>query len=227
VVSFVSGRISEAAGSYMIQSVDSFSFGLRFINWSLLDLFKVAFNKGYAGTFDYANRIVIDSGAQVLKRPENEWEWDAWNEKNAVSYEIATSRQSRDRIFDDMQRDLMQKFPFKATVERQKRPVLLLIKRNAASLPPAQGKEKSLLILKDSIILKNVPVANLVRVMNQQYQALLPPVIDETGISVNIDAVIEAGLDDPFQLRAALHKVGLDLISAERECDMLVISKRI
>ena len=227
IVSSLSGRLKESSKSYTIVTSDTASYGLRFINYSLLGLYQIALGKGVQSEFDYSNRLQIDSTARSLLRPLQESELDKWKEHNVFSYEVRAHPAWKEKIFEKMQRDLLVGSNYNVRIEKQKRQVLLLVKLDARPLTAFPSIKSELSFRGDSIILQNCKLDRFVRRMNAYYQDLLPPIFDATGISHPITLIIHSSIENLVKLKAALQRCGFDLVTGEREVEMLVISKRI
>jgi thiol-disulfide isomerase/thioredoxin len=140
---------------------------------------------------------------------------------------IPASEVSKDRIMKLMQEDLKRVFKFNVSLETRKLPVLKLVADYSAvkALQSKGGKEyysPGTHIAGYTFI--NVPVRYLVGSLGFYLSDHNTPLIDETGITGNIDFKIEADMTNLEEIRMALRKQGLDLIWSEKEMKVLVIS---
>src|SRR5690606_32945754 len=75
------------------------------------------------------------------------------------------------------------------------------------------------------IILQNQPPAVLIHYLNLAEATVNKPVVDQTGISGNIDIDMDFSQTDISKLRDALSKHGLDLVEKPACVKMIVFSE--
>jgi hypothetical protein len=106
-------------------------------------------------------------------------------------------------------------------------PCWLLVK-TAAGPPPSQSRPFTQWYSAEhpATILKNVPLSKLLNAFNTQLLGLplKPVVLDETGITHNIDMERTAPLTDIPQVKKQLNKYGLDLVPAHRQLEVFVLT---
>lgn len=177
------------------------------------------------------NRILLESN--TLSRYINpSANWNEWARNNSYCYEITAPLLMPDStICHFMLQDLNRYLGINARKEKRKITCWALINNSAGKkyfitqggepLEKLQDKDTSYLYL------KNKPLSRLVEALNSQLpgKPLHPIVLDETGITGNVD--LELQLNDIQNLPATakeLRRYGLDIIPVVRELEILVIT---
>lgn len=148
------------------------------------------------------------------------------NNKNLFCYslDIPATISSKQRMQQIMQHDLENYFGFSAKIEERKYPVLRLIASEKAkeAIKTKGGKQKmSFVIPKVDWIGTNIPFAFFKHLLDNFNHS---DIVDETGITGNIDIEINCVLVNTDDLKKGLQKLGFDLIPGERTRKVLVIS---
>ncbi len=127
-----------------------------------------------------------------------------------------------------MQRDLQNYFGFDVTVELRMMPCWELVASNIAKekLKTKGGRPKFDGDYLSGFRLTNQPVFHIIKSLWAMHQ-LGPPFMDRTGISNNIDFVMESGTFDLNDALECLRKNGLDLVKNEKEMKVIVIRNRV
>lgn len=220
-----------------IQTRDSINgtFRKTFYNRSVLDIYRTAFV-----VFEKRienKRVLVESNLKEWFRSRdylNERdEFDSWSENHTFSYELQGPLSSETKWKDKMQKDVNLFFGDLLGIvgEWQKRRFKSLI----------LVKEESILSKSSSLINEYVNNADIFRITNYSFIEVLNymnsklenmnahlPFIDETGIDKNmkIDFQLNGDIRDIGLLRRQLKNYGLNVIEAEREIDVFVISDK-
>jgi len=146
--------------------------------------------------------------------------------QNIYSYSLIMPKQgcTVERMEAAMRRDLQTYFGYTAVIETRKCPYLKLIARPGGKEklqtkggPPFwQGTPKSA-----SFTARNYPFKNLLDIIRSSLRSNV--VIDETGITGNIDISMDCIPCNPENIRKSLKVLGLELVPAEKEMKVLVI----
>lgn len=132
--------------------------------------------------------------------------------------------QNRMRI---MQSDLYNYFGYAVTIEKRKVPYLRLITKGDSkkNLTPDTSKGISTGDIITGGAFNNISVQTLIRIIDYTCQLSIKdlPILDETGITGNIDITLNAVMSDLEDIRKALQQNGLDIVQGEKEMQVLVI----
>ncbi|MFL9832558.1 TlpA family protein disulfide reductase [Chryseobacterium terrae] len=140
---------------------------------------------------------------------------------NLYNYEFIVPEQKSDSLYNYMLEDLNRYSGF--TVSLEKRPVkcLVLVRTTTKDKLATKGGEKRSTFPQTPSILKNVPLKNMVNMLNGEIP-IKEIFIDETGYTGNVDLEV-SGVKDIATLKKELQKYDLDLIPQERQILMMVI----
>lgn len=208
-----------------VLSPDSLLLRKFYINKSVLSLYNFAFPKLAS------NRFVLNEELypSLLCDTQN----FQWKRDHYFCYEqtlvFGTSTEKQQQC---MQLDLDRQFGLYSRIEKRLISCYVLRLRNAGVLTRAAS-----VLMPDGIqknedgywVIKNRPIAALAALLNRQSggKAFYPVVLDETGYALPISINLEVkDLHDLESLQKILPSFGLELIRAEREVDILVISKQ-
>jgi hypothetical protein len=223
---------NEAIPSYgVLNKIDTVSKTVRnsVLNSPILMLYKIAFisNSGVYSkdNFYLKNRVIlklVDSSAFI--QPNDRNFKDAWDKKARFSYEqiLSLSDTANSKIYmqEDLNRFFKAKYHIQAKIER-KRIVCMVLKRTSAPLDiTTSGGKRNY----DIHNLRNFPFKDFAYQLSEIYQGSTAPFVNETNLNANVDLAIKAELNNLPQLRRELQNHGLDIIEAERDINMLVIS---
>lgn len=149
--------------------------------------------------------------------------------KNLFCYSqvLPFERRNPDQMMEVMQRDLKNFFGYDVEVEMRQMPYLSLVVSDTAKMKSLTsnrrlGESSSSLI---DINYIDKPIFNLVALLNFRLNLVLIdlPLIDETGIRNNVDVSFKAIMTDLSEVKAALQKLGLDVVKKKRLMKVIVI----
>jgi hypothetical protein len=148
-------------------------------------------------------------------------DFDTWKYENAWCYELKVPKEKQNELLKIMQDDL--KRMFGANVYMENRTVSCLILK----------AEKPIRCLADKTMLpKRVYNAGGITVVNTPFKEFAGMIqhynqekimLDETGITDNVDIALKAEMNDINALNAELQKYGLSLHYEDRSVRMLII----
>lgn len=199
---------------------DSATHRLTILNRSLHSAYQFAL--GFA-----ANRVVLE-GLDTARffntgQPAAEWK------KRLYCFELtlpatAAPADLRSRLH----RFLNATFGLHGRIEKR-RVACWVLRYTGKGLPPSRGGRQDLRWGRPEqplTCLQNAPLSRLVEALNSQLIGLplLPIIVDESGISYNIDLELAAALTDLPGLKKELARYGLNLFPTERNLDMFVLS---
>lgn len=144
--------------------------------------------------------------------------------KNLFAYSLTLppNRCSKEEMEKAMQEDLERIFGFKTSIENRLCECWKLVARpNADRQLKTKGGQSKLNwpITRVRITMTNEPEKTLVKFVGDFLRDI--PLIDETGITSNIDITLDC--IDFDQLRASLRKYGLDLVPGEKLMKVIVV----
>jgi len=116
-------------------------------------------------------------------------------------------------------------FGFAAEIEIRRKPYYALVALNDSTKSRLVAKETKMAITAvphASFIAKDIPIKRLIKIIYANSYPD-PPIINETGITDNIDISMECILTDLEDVKKALRKNGLDLVLKQRDMKVLVI----
>lgn len=220
-----------------IQSRDSVNgtFRKTFYNRSILDLYKTAFVV-FQKTLK-SKRIIVESNLEEWFRKMDQLNesggFDVWREKYTFSYEIQGALSSEKNWQNKMQIDVNMFFGDMLGLvgEWQKRKLtsLILIKEKSL-LEESSSKNKEYIDGENLFKFTNYPFSEAINYLSRKLEDMnvARPFLDETGIEINkkVDFQLIGDIKDIGLLRIQLQNYGLNLIEAEREVDVFVISDK-
>lgn len=206
-------------------SPDSLQLRKFYINKPVLSLYSSAFPNLET------NRRILDDELYGLLL--NDTQNLKWKTDHYFCYEqtlaSGTNPEKQQRL---MQLDLDRQFELFSRIEKRLIKCYVLKLKNAGLLnTPAPGAVKGGLQKDDNgyWIIKNHGISALVIALNRQSvgKPFFPVVLDETGYALPVNIKLEVkDIHDLDALQKILPSCGLELIIADREVDMLVISKQ-
>lgn len=155
------------------------------------------------------------------------------NDTALYLYDLQVPTDRTDQLYVYMRQDLERMFDFRASIEKRKVRCLVL-KPSAdtakattrggktATIPPNQ-KGDSLMVF------RNMPMRNVVYILNRYSRPKGYLIVNETGISSNVDIGIRADIIDVLdiaQLKKDLFSYGILVEEGYCEDDVLVVSER-
>jgi len=188
-------------------------------NTSVNNLYRLAFGDS-TGLVPY-NRLIIESAhPEKYMLPKNE-DFDKWKYDNAWCYELKVPKERQNDILKMMQDDLKRMFGANVYMENRTVPCLVLKAEQPLrcladkTLPPKRVFNGG------GITVINSPFKEFVEMVQHFNQEKI--ILDETGITDNVDIIIKAEMNDVDALNAGLKKYGLHLLYEDRSVRMLII----
>ena len=231
--SFAMTKINEIAstGFTFLKDTVNNTCGFKFVNTSLLDLYKVAFG----GSIDYQNKdfaknnriqFNVSGGSEIFEYPVETDSIPGWEEKNFVCYESKWRIHNDSLAYRCLQDDVNRFFPFLVKVETKEVPCYILKKAGNFNSLKSGSKEKVYEYTDTSFILKNMAVSIIIESLNGLELFKSSPVIDETNDSSPINIHLRKAFTDIAILKKQLLKNGFILEEGKRNMKMLVISPK-
>lgn len=146
--------------------------------------------------------------------------------KNLFCYSLSmpAAKANRQTLMAQMQRDLSGYFGYEARIEIKAMPYWKVVSVGDATVKlKAKGDSTFCKIIPNAgLELKNNPLSTFIRVLAADHEGG-PPIIDETGITNNVDLKLSCLMTNLSDVKTALNRIGLDLIKGEKEMKVLVI----
>jgi hypothetical protein len=221
---FAKGQIPDigAGGTYR-KTASGKIHGRQFTNQPLWDIYypigyelvkqqdKISFTE---------KRIIIDVKEPKQLMPIEKA--DGSNDgANLYNYEFIIPEQKSDSLYNYMLEDLNRYSGYTVTLEKRPAKCFVLVRTSTKDKLATQGGEKRSTFPQTPSILKNVPLKNMVNMLNGEIP-IKELFIDETGYTGNVDLEV-SGVKDIVSLKKELQKYDLDLIPQERQVLMMVI----
>lgn len=167
------------------------------------------------------NRTVVESAhPEKLSCPKGE-DYQAWSLNNTFCYELTVPTNKRHELLQIMRDELKKLFGYDAFQEyRMQKCLVLTAEKNFHSWAGKTATPK-LVYNTGGITVTNHPFAKFADVIQHYMQDKI--ILDETGLTGNIDVVLQAEMNDVDSVNEALKKYGLHLHWEDRRVQMLVI----
>ncbi|WP_294323305.1 TlpA disulfide reductase family protein [uncultured Chryseobacterium sp.] len=221
---FAKGQILDigAGGTYR-KTASGKIHGRQFTNLPLWDMYyAIGYEllKQQDKTSFTEKRMIIE-----VKKPEQLMsieKVDGSNDgANLYSYEFIVPEQKSDFLYNYMLEDLNRYSGYTVTLEKRPVQCFVLVRTSKKDKLATKGGEKRSTFPQIPSILKNVPLKNMVNMLNGEIP-IKELFIDETGYTDNVDLEV-SGVKDITTLKKELQKYDLDLIPQERQVLMMVI----
>ncbi|MBH2005193.1 MAG: redoxin domain-containing protein [Sphingobacteriia bacterium] len=215
---------------------------LLFINYPKLYLYQCAYG-GMKAEFDMVigfpeNRTILNfkdttiSFTLPLKDPAamRQWQLD-----NSHCYELILPGYNRERagmikqpeLYKAMQQDLDRYFPIQAKIEVRRVKCLVLVRTSKQLKVVSKGGDAFSQKDAYSYTLRNASWSDFLHQLRFYYMQFdKRPMLDETGLTGNVDMELQADMFKWESVAKGLRKYGLDIIEAERDIEMLVLSDK-
>ena len=221
---FAKGQIPDigAGGTYR-KTTSGKIHGRQFTNLSLWDMYYAI---GYE-IFRQQDKISFTEKRMVIevKKPEQLMpieKADGSNDgTNLYNYEFIIPEQKSDSLYNYMLEDLNRYSGYTVTLEKRPVKCFVLVRTSTKDKLATKGGEKRSTFPRIPSILRNVPLKNMVNMLNGEIN-IKELFIDETGYTGNVDLEV-SGVKDIATLKKELQKYDLDLIPEERQVLMMVI----
>jgi hypothetical protein len=216
----------------LIASIRIDSNRILLMNCLLEDLYQVAYGGlrrdlhfALAGGFP-RNRVILN----VKDSTDFIWSTDHLNEYSYdlfFPFSFPNQKTNIDSLFFIMQSALTSSLPYEAKVIKKKVHCLVLIRQPGFKMPKVGMESKVFEHDAFSLNMKNYSFALFVNQLRYYFlQKEIRPLIDETGITEPVDMTLNTNLSNPAKIAKALQPYGIDLIEADREIEMLVITDK-
>ncbi|WP_020527065.1 redoxin domain-containing protein [Flexithrix dorotheae] len=192
------------------------------------------------GNGEFKNRRILATNVPPTKLFEIAYQWHStirmefevknaekleWNKHNAVCFDLIVPESLSEQKFEIMQKQLDIAFPYKASIEKREKvvKVLKVIEGRRFDLPDTELTEQSGSEDGQGLFMKNAQIKLVTSFLERQLRI---PVVDETGLSGNYNFEIPWYNEAPEQIHEELEKLGLELLDAQREIKVFVISDK-
>ena len=210
---------------------DSLSrFKIRALNGTVLQLYQMAMR--YAGNreLSQANRCILEFDKQEVLPPPEAPAYSPDARDNYYCYELIVPIELKDQagelMLEELNRFFGARYHLRAIVERRLVKCWGLRKTEAFkelvspdSTPEVTTEEPNLLVYRKQ------PFSKFYQILAGLYRHDPFPVIDQTGITSEIDITFPIGEKDIRKFSTRLEKYGLHLVQDSSEIDMLVIKQ--
>ena len=222
---FAKGRIRGMGFGSGFHRSGQIVYGRQFTNMSFLEISSAIANEIFQKqnqSFNEKRRIIDVKNPKALdyiKNPEGRVE-----DYNLYNYEYIVPQSKADSLYPLMFENLSRFADYKTIIEKRKVKCLVLKRTSTVDKLKTKGSEMSFLFSLSKTNLQNTSLYALVNSLNAVPTISLP-IVDETGYPNNIDLTMGA-ISDLNSIRKELLRYDLELVEAERELDMLVISEK-
>jgi thiol-disulfide isomerase/thioredoxin len=229
--SYIMKRVSDAGISMHSLIRDSITKNLvsvKVLNLSITSLYQIAFSGTDKREFTVPTRTLNETGDSSLNRPKGSLtEKELWSTENTYCYELRVPPGKEGQLFKFMQEDLERFFSIKGSIERRKVKCLVLSRKTSPDKIRSSKKEIVSRLSPDEkqIVIKNLPLRNLVRLLENIYWRGPYPIVDETGYKGAIDIELNGDLKNPGVLQEEFKRYGFELTIQDRLLEMLVLRK--
>ncbi len=223
---FAKGRIRGMGFGSGFRRSGNQIYGRQFTNLSLLEIFSTLADEIFQmrkESFSEKRRIVEVQNTTLLdyiKKADGSVE-----DSNLYSYEYIVPLSKADLLYPLMLKNLSEYADYKATIEKRRVRCIVLKRTSSIDKLTTKGGSTRFSFSMTGTTLKNASIYKLVNNLNAIPTVILP-IVDDTGITGNVDLTMGAISDVP-SIRRALSKYDLDLQEEEREIDMLIIRDKL
>lgn len=179
-------------------------------------------NLGIRSIYEIARQFPIYTRTIVdIENPDRY----SWSKENAYCLEVIAPDKTEENVLAMITDYLHQNFALKSKIEKRKTKVKILkkITEDVQLQKAAPDSESKYWSSGGGVHMFNKPLTTLAGFLEGQLNV---PVIDETGLSGNYDLEFPWYNEDPKRYKEELKKIGLELVDAEREIDMLVLYEK-
>jgi len=148
-------------------------------------------------------------------------------------YDLQVPTDRTDQLYVYMRQDLERMFDFHASIEKRKVRCLVLKSSRDTAKATTKGGKTATIAPKNKgdslIVFRNMPIRNAVYILNRYTRPKGYLIVDQTGISLNVDIAIKADIIDVLdiaQLKKDLFSYGILVEEGYCEEDVLVVSER-
>lgn len=224
-------RIEENTSGHWSMTKDTLNktIGFKFLNTSLLELYKMAFGYSiYYSPYKHLNRVISvgSRDRNSFKPPTNYDSMDNWSRDNLVCFESKWTEVNDTLAFQHLQDDVNRFFPYSVKVENREVSCYSLTLLPGYIFKKSFDTKSGINWEGEKISFTNQPLSVLVETLNGIDLFDLIPVTDETNNDMKIDLTLSNALSDLGTLKKELLKNGLVLEQKKKIFKMLVIGEK-
>ena len=205
-------------------------FKIRALNGTVLQLYQFAMRYTTNRELAQANRNILDFNQQELLPPPNVPDYSPDARDNYYCYElivpIELKNQAGELMLEDLNRFFGTRYHVRGTIEPRTVKCWAL-RKTEGFIEQASPNSVSEVITEEPnlLVYHKQPFSKFYHTLAGLYRHDLYPVIDQTGITSEIDITFPIGEKDIRKFSGCLEKYGLHLVPDSCEIDMLVIKQ--
>jgi len=188
-------------------------------NNQIFGLYKIAYGDS-TGVVPFS-RIVIESAHPEKILSPKGVDYAIWQLDNTYCYELKVPKEKQADILKIMQEDLKRFFGYNAYEEFRTQKCWVLTADNKTHIQADGSATPKMVYDASGCTAINRPFADLFDMIHHYNQEKI--ILDETGITANVDVRLQVQMNDMDALKEALKPYGLHLESKDRSIKMLVI----
>lgn len=188
-------------------------------NMPVSNLYQIAFGDS-TGAVPFNRTVVESAHPEKIALPDGE-DFEAWSVDNTYCYELTVPQERQKDILEIMKEELHRIFGLNVFREYRTKQCLILKQEKEPAFFTAGNDTPKLAMSLGGVSIKNYPFYKLTELLQHYQQRII--LLDETGITGNVDVALQAQMNDVDALNAALKKYGLHLQWEDRKVLMLVI----
>lgn len=229
--SSILNRVDEYGGNTFFLNYDSLNdiVGLKIINASLLQLYKVAYGESIYrnGLFEDERRILlkVKDKSKFIYPGDAEY-LDQWMNENIYGYESLVPLSRKAQLYSILRSDLQRTFPYKASIQKKKMVCYVLKQKKSAQIKTKFPDHSS---YSDGYKMINVPFSTIFERVRSFKQHFESPIITTISSHLRSDFDITDLMSEKINKEVILKQLeenGLRLIKEEHIIDVLVISDK-
>lgn len=148
-----------------------------------------------------------------------------WAGENTYCYDVEVRKADSALAFALLRQNLEHRLPYKAVLKQEEVACLILINPTGVDLR-SKGGAPAFSIDAFHFSIQNQPFAHLLNRLKLAWQNDGRKLIDESGITGNVDIRLDARLTDFNAVKRVLNEIGLDIIEGKRKIEVLHITDR-
>lgn len=149
-----------------------------------------------------------------------------WSEQNAVCFDLIVPEALGGQRFDIMKQQLSTYFGYQSFVEKRVRPVKVLQRIKGTELLIKKSKDGTEPASSDTRYGLSMKGASIEKLAGFLESKMNKPVVNETNLDGLYDIETPWYNESPGKIHEELKKIGLEMIDAEREINVLVIKDK-
>ena len=205
-------------------------FKIRALNGTFLQLYQFAMRHTSNRELAQANRNILDFNQQELLPPPNVPDYSPAARDKYFCYElivpVALKEHTGKLMFDDLNRFFGVRYNIRGTIEQRKVKCWALRKTEAFTELGSQSATPEIITSEPNLLVfRKQPFSKLYRTIAGLYRHDPYPVIDQTGITSEIDITLTIGERDIPAFSKSLEKYGLQMVQDSCKIDMLVLKQ--